>query len=64
MRNKMLPQAERYIKKRSRFKLWHKIVGILGCVVVLHDYALILPAITQEKVTYCGMEEHVLVGML
>ena len=60
MRNKMLPQAERYIKKRSRFKLWHKIVGILGCVVVFcTTYALILPAITQEKVTYCGMEEHV-----
>ena len=36
-----------------------KLVHFLGCLVVFcTTYALILPAITQEKETFCGMEAH------
>lgn len=40
-------------------KRWQKIVSVLGCVVVFcTTYALILPAITMEKDTHCGIEVH------
>lgn len=59
MQNGLLPRAEKYIKKQHRFKTWHKVVGILACMVVFcTTYALILPAITIEKTTYCGIEAH------
>ncbi|MGI6072385.1 MAG: Cna B-type domain-containing protein [Lachnospiraceae bacterium] len=59
MQNELLPKAERYIKRRKQFKLWQIIVGVLACVVLLYTtFALILPAITMEQTTYCGMEEH------
>ncbi len=60
MQNELIPQAERYLKKQRRFKLWQRIVGALACVVVFcTTYALILPAITMEQTAYCGMEDHV-----
>lgn len=40
-------------------KKWRRIVSTLSCVVVFcTTYALILPAITATKPTYCGLEEH------
>lgn len=52
-------QAERYAKRRSQRKLWHKLLGGLACVVVFCTvYALILPAITMEQTAYCGKLAH------
>lgn len=59
MERKMLKHRTRLLLKQKRRKLWHKVVGVLACFVVFcTSYALILPAITMEKPTYCGMEEH------
>ena len=50
MQNRILPQADAYVKKRKRRSLWQKIVGSLACVVVfVTTYMLILPAITMEQ---------------
>lgn len=48
-----------YVRKNRRRSMWHKFVRVMACIVVFcTTYALILPAITQEQVTYCGYEEH------
>lgn len=45
-------------KKRSR-KIWRRILSAMMCLVVFWTtYALILPAITMESTTFCGMDEH------
>lgn len=60
MQRKHLSEVERYAKQNRRRSIWRKIVGAMACVVVFcTTYALILPAITQEKETLCGMEEHI-----
>lgn len=59
MRNILPQKAERFRRERSKRKRWQRVVKILSCVVVFcTTYALILPAITMEQKTYCGMEEH------
>lgn len=59
MQNELLPQAEKYAKKRRRHRTWEKIVGSLACLVVfVTTYMLILPAITMEQTAYCGVEAH------
>ena len=59
MEGNMLKHGTGLLLKQKRRKLWHKIVGILACLVVFcTSYALILPAITMERTTYCGKEEH------
>lgn len=51
--------AEQYLFQRSRKRIWQKIIIVLACVVVFcTTYALILPALTQERPVFCGMEEH------
>lgn len=47
--------------KRNRSKrIWRKCVSAMACIVVFCvTYALILPAITLEKDTFCGIEAHV-----
>lgn len=48
-----------YVSNRRRRKVWQEIVKLMACVVVFCTvYALILPAITQERETYCGQEVH------
>ena len=60
MNQELLKTAEKYHTKRHHRKSWHKVVGILGCLVVFcTTYALILPALTMEKESFCGMEAHV-----
>lgn len=57
---KLLARVARFGNKYRRMKRWQKIVSALACVVVFcTTYALILPAITMEKTSYCGYEEHV-----
>ncbi len=51
--------AEQYLLKKRRKSIWQRIVIALACVVVFcTTYALILPAITQERDVFCGMEAH------
>lgn len=48
-----------YVAKHRRRRLWQRIVSVLSCAVMFcTTYALILPAITAEKETFCGIEEH------
>jgi len=59
MKKNVLRQAARYSKTHNRIKRWHRVVaGFSAVVVFITTYALILPALTKERVTYCGMEEH------
>lgn len=59
MRQSMNEQVKEY-KRRRRFRSrWTKLLGIMACVVVFcTTYALILPAITLESATTCGLVEH------
>lgn len=51
-----ITDAKKYVTKKQRRKIWHRIVMGLACVVVFCTvYALILPAIAMEN---CGLEEH------
>lgn len=60
MQRRILPEADKYTKQNHRRRAWQKIVRVMACVVVFcTTYALILPAITMEKPTNCGLEEHV-----
>ena len=53
-------RMKKYAKKNSRKKIWLKILSVLSAAVVFcTTYALILPAITQERETFCGTEEHI-----
>ena len=48
-----------YVSSRRRRKLWQQAVKVMACVVVFCTvYALILPAITQEREVFCGQEPH------
>ncbi len=59
MEENMFKQAMNFLRQQKKRKNWHKLVGILAAIVVFGTtYALILPAITLEKPTYCGKEEH------
>ena len=52
-----LPQGEKYIRSHRFHKRWHKVLMVLGSVVVFcTTYALILPAITMER--GCQIPEH------
>ena len=55
----MEAKIQRYQKQGRRRHLRRKIVQVLSCIVVfVTTYALVLPAITQEKNIYCSIEEH------
>ncbi len=59
MRKTGLRPAEKYARQRKKRSVWKRTVAALTCVVVfITTYMLILPAITAEKQTYCGNEEH------
>ena len=48
------------LKDKARLKRWRKVMLCLSCIVVFCTvYVLILPAITLERKTTCGQEEHV-----
>lgn len=52
-------RAKPFFAKKRKRKLWQQIVSVLGCAVVFcTTYALILPAITKEHQTFCGIEAH------
>ena len=48
-----------YIKQSKYRSIWRKFVQSMACIVVfVTTYALILPAITIENQTFCGLEAH------
>ena len=59
MINSLFQRAAQVYQNRRRKQLWYRVVSGMACVVVFCTvYALILPAITLEKESACGMEEH------
>lgn len=47
------------LKQKKRRRVWARIVSTMVCIVVFcTTYALILPAITKETETFCGIEAH------
>ena len=59
MKTSVLQRAAQFYQNRRRKQLWYRVVSGMACVVVFCTvYALILPAITLEKETACGLEEH------
>lgn len=47
------------LKQKKRRKIWKRILSAMMCTVVFcTTYMLILPAITKEAETFCGIEEH------
>lgn len=52
--------VEQYTEKIRGRRLWKRFVRVVaGVVMFCTTYALILPAITMEQKTFCGLEEHV-----
>lgn len=59
MKGNLMPYKERLLRERRKWKRWQKAVSVMGALVVFCTaYALILPAVTMGKETYCGQEEH------
>ena len=59
MQNSTELLIKQYSKKNKHQRAWKKVVQTLACIVVFcTTYALILPAITMERPTLCGQEEH------
>lgn len=57
MKHDNLPSGDNFIKKRRFRKRWHRLLTVLGSIVVFcTTYALILPAITMES--GCPIPEH------
>ncbi len=60
MNNITLQQISEYSKKHRRRKRWQSVVTAMAAVVVfVTTYALILPAITMDNDTSCGLDEHI-----
>ena len=60
MNSKTQQQMARYNRKHKRRTAWKRVVTCLSAVVVfVTTYMLILPAITMETPTFCGIEAHV-----
>ena len=52
-------EVRKRVKRQKRRAIWKKIVSVMVCIVVFWTtYMLILPAITKESKTFCGLEEH------
>lgn len=59
MRMKNIDTAKDYRERKRKHRIWKRIVTGLACAVVFSTtYMLILPALTMEQTTYCGLEEH------
>lgn len=60
MRESLRKNAAFYASRYRARKIFRKIAAVMGCLVAfVTTYALILPAITLEQATFCGVEEHV-----
>lgn len=55
----LMRSAEQFHNRHRRNRVFRRLVSVLACVVVFcTTYALILPAITMERETVCGLAEH------
>ena len=60
MQNKGTDYIRKILKDKVRLRRWRKVMLCLSCIVVFCTvYVLILPAITLERKTTCGQEEHI-----
>ena len=60
MQNRGTDYIRKVLKDKVQQKRWRKVMLCLSCIVVFCTvYVLILPAITLERKTTCGQEEHV-----
>ncbi|MBQ8752113.1 MAG: hypothetical protein IJZ13_03310, partial [Clostridia bacterium] len=52
-------RAEPYALKNKLRRIWRQFVRVMACIVVFcTTYAMILPAITMQRKTVCGVTEH------
>lgn len=59
MRESLQEIVKSYGSRQKSKKVFRIFCRVLGCAVAFATtYALILPAITMEKTTFCGLEEH------
>jgi hypothetical protein len=59
MQKGFLSALKKILADRHRRRVWLRVVsGLMAVVVFCTTYALILPGITLERKTYCGLEEH------
>lgn len=59
MQGKLYKDAEAFNKKYKNRRRWYTALVVMAAVVVFcTTYALIMPAITMEKETFCGLSEH------
>ena len=59
MNHTLLERAKVFLQAHKNKSIWHRITTSLAAVVVfVTTYMLILPAITMERPTGCGLEEH------
>lgn len=59
MEHKFDREIREMIRREKRRKVWKRVLSGMMCLVVfVTTYALILPAITKETNTFCGIEEH------
>ena len=57
--NDLLKRAANFISQQKRNKLRYRLLSVMGVIVVfITTYMLILPGITMERKTICGLEEH------
>ena len=48
------------LKSKKRRRIWQRTLSVMMCLVVFcTTYMLILPAITKENKTFCGIDEHI-----
>lgn len=60
MQNGLFTQVSLFLKQHKFNKCWKKVLLFLGVIVVFcTTYMLMLPAITLETETVCGIEEHI-----
>lgn len=59
MKQTFLAKAAELLRDNMRRKRWYRVcTGLAAAVVFVTTYMLILPAITMESETICGMAEH------
>lgn len=52
-------EIRRMVKRERHRKIWRRVLSAMMCLVVfVTTYVLILPAITMETKTFCGIKEH------
>lgn len=59
MESSLIERAKRFLSAQRKKKMWYRAMyGMAAIVVFVTTYMLILPAITMERETICGKEEH------